>query len=157
MTVDLDRTDWGIIYELQRDGRVPVSRLARRVNLSPSATTERVRRLEAGGVIAGYRAEISLPAVGLPLLAIVRLQHLGSRHEPLHQLLNDRPQVLECLRTTGDDCYQLRIAVTSMEELERLVDELAFHGRTSTALVSSQTIPARGPRAPLAVDVEPAG
>lgn len=155
MTVILDRTDWTILDELQQDGRVPLNKLARRVNLSPSATTERVRRLEANSVITGYRAEVSLLAVGLPLLAVVRLQHSGTRHEPLRQLLHDRPQVLECLRTTGEDCYQLRIAVASMGELERLVDELAFHGQTSTNLVYSQTIPPRGPQAPCAMDAEP--
>ena len=105
-----DATDWSILIELQRDGRIPLTELGRRVNLSASATTERVRRLEATGVITGYRAEIDLAKVGLPVLAVVRLKYPGSQHQPLHRMLEDRSEILECLRTTGDDCYTLKVA-----------------------------------------------
>src|SRR5689334_22198645 len=103
MTESLDATDWAILVELQRDGRLPLTELGRRVNLSPSAATERVKRLETAGVISGYRADINLGKVGFPVLAVVRLKYPGSRHEPLHKLLAERYEILECLRTTGDD------------------------------------------------------
>jgi Lrp/AsnC family leucine-responsive transcriptional regulator len=148
MAGNLDHVDWAIIEQLQGEGRISLSELGRRVNLSPSATTERVRNLEAAGVITGYRAEIDLAKVGYPVLAVVRLKYPGNRHEPLRRLLAERREILECLRTTGDDCYTLKVAATSMEHLETLVDELAGFGSTTTSVVYSQTLPYRGPVAP---------
>jgi Lrp/AsnC family leucine-responsive transcriptional regulator len=148
MTESLDATDWAILVELQRDARLPLTELGRRVNLSASAATERLRRLEAAGVITGYRAEVDLGKVGYPVLAVVRLKYPGSRHEPLHKLLGERSEILECLRTTGDDCYTLKIAAASMAHLEHTMDELAQFGSTTTNVVYSQTLPYRGPREP---------
>ncbi|MGW1197381.1 Lrp/AsnC family transcriptional regulator [Streptomyces sp. NPDC002536] len=145
MTVNLDETDWAIIAQLQQEARISLSELGRRVNLSPSATTERVRNLESSGVITGYHAVVDLAKVGYPVLAVVRLKYPGNRHEPLRRLLAERREILECLRTTGDDCYTLKVAATSMEHLETLVDELAGFGSTTTSVVYSQTLPHRGP------------
>jgi Lrp/AsnC family leucine-responsive transcriptional regulator len=148
MTENLDAIDWLLLAELQRDGRVPLTELGRRVSLSASATTERVKRLEATGVITGYRADIDFSKVGFTLLAVVRLKYPGSQHQPLHRLLDERVEILECLRTTGDDCYTLKVAASSMAHLEQLVNELAQFGNTTTNLVYSQTLPYRGPRGP---------
>lgn len=150
MAENLDATDWAILDELQQDGRIAFTELARRVNLSASATTERVRRLEAAGVVTGYRAEVDLERAGYAALAVVRLKYPGSRHEPLHRMLDERPEILECLRTTGDDCYVLKVAATSMAHLEEVVDALAEFGSTTTNLVFSRTLPLRGPREPRA-------
>ncbi|WP_418958193.1 Lrp/AsnC family transcriptional regulator [Streptomyces tritici] len=148
MAGNLDDVDWAIIEQLQQEARISLSELGRRVNLSPSATTERVRSLETQGVITGYRAEIDLAKVGYPVLAVVRLKYPGNRHEPLRRLLAERREILECLRTTGDDCYTLKVAATSMEHLETLMDELAGFGSTTTSVVYSRTLPYRGPIAP---------
>ncbi|WP_327692778.1 Lrp/AsnC family transcriptional regulator [Streptomyces sp. NBC_00459] len=150
MTESLDATDWAILTEVQRDGRIPFTELARRVNLSASATKERVRRLEEAGVITGYRAEVDPERTGYPVMAVVRLKYPGpgTRHEPLRRLLEERPEILECLRTTGDDCYIMKVAATSMAHLEEIVDELAEFGSTTTNLVLSRTLPLRGPGVP---------
>jgi Lrp/AsnC family leucine-responsive transcriptional regulator len=144
MAADLDELDWAIIGQLQQEGRISLSELGRRVKLSPSATTERVRHLEALGVITGYHAAVDLAKAGYPVLAIVRLKYPGNYHEPLRRLLAERGEILECLRTTGDDCYTLKVAATSMAHLETLVDELAGFGSTTTSVVYSQTLPYRG-------------
>ena len=148
MAVNLDDVDWAIIGQLQQEARASLSELGRRVSLSPSATTERVRRLEALGVITGYHASVDLAKAGYPVLAIVRLKYPGNHHQPLRRLLAERREILECLRTTGDDCYTLKVAATSMEHLEKLVDELAGFGSTTTTVVYSQTLPYRGPDRP---------
>src|SRR5882757_9665160 len=150
MTENLDSTDWAILNELQRDGRIAFTELARRVNLSASATTERVRRLESTEVITGYRAQVHLERAGYAVLAVVRLKYPGNRHEPLHRLLGERLEILECLRTTGDDCYVLKVAATSMAHLEEIIDALAEFGSTTTNLVLSRTLPSRGPQEPRA-------
>ncbi|HSZ47427.1 MAG TPA: Lrp/AsnC family transcriptional regulator [Streptosporangiaceae bacterium] len=148
MAVNLDDVDWAIIDQLQQEARISLSELGRRVNLSPSATTERVRQLEAAGVVAGYHAVLDLTKAGYPVLAVVRLKYPGNHHEPLRRLLAERREILECLRTTGDDCYALKVAATSMEHLETLVGELANFGSTTTSVVYSQTMPYRGPARP---------
>ena len=148
MAVNLDLIDWVIIEQLQREARVSLSELGRRVKLSPSAVTERVRNLESLGVITGYHAMVDLAKVGYPVLAVVRLKYPGNHHQPLRRLLAERREFLECLRTTGDDCYTLKVAATSMEHLETLVDELAGFGSTTTSVVYSQTLPYRGPDRP---------
>lgn len=149
MTETLDPTDWAILAALQDDARMSLTELGRRVNLSASATTERVRRLESVGVITGYRADVDLTKVGYPVLAVVRLKYPGNKHEPLHRLLAERREILECLRTTGDDCYTLKVAAASMPHLEELVNELTEFGSTTTNLVYSQTQPLRGPDKPV--------
>jgi len=145
----LDLLDWQIVEELQADGRLSFKELGRRINLSAPAVAERVRRLEESGVITGYRAEIDLGKTGYPVLAVVQLKYPGSRHEALHKLLGERSEILECLRTTGDDCYTLKVAAASMAHLEHTVDELAQFGSTTTNVVYSQTLPYRGPREPV--------
>ncbi|MFD5248061.1 Lrp/AsnC family transcriptional regulator [Amycolatopsis sp. NPDC058340] len=148
MAETLDATDWAILTELQKDGRLPLTELGKRVSLSASATTERVKRLESAGVITGYRAEVDLEKAGYAVLAVVRLKYPGSKHAPLHKLLAERAEILECLRTTGDDCYSLKIAAPSMGRLEEIVDELALFGSTNTNIVYNQTLPYRGPQGP---------
>ena len=66
----------------------------------------------------------------------------------MRRLLDERREILECLRTTGDDCYTLKVAAASMEHLETLMDELAGFGSTTTSVVYSQTLPYRGPDRP---------
>lgn len=144
MTETLDDTDWAILAELQRDGRVALTELGRRVNLSASAATERVKRMESLGIITGYRATVDLEKLGFGVLALVRLKYPGNQHQPLHRLLAERPEFLECLRTTGEDCYTLRVAATSMRHLEKVIDELTGLGTTTTNIVYTQTLPLRG-------------
>lgn len=146
--MNLDDVDWAIIGEMQQEARVSLSELGRRVKLSPSATTDRVRQLEALGVITGYHAAVDLAKIGYPVLAVVRLKYPGNYHEPLRRLLAERREILECLRTTGDDCYTLKVAATSMQHLEVIMDELAGFGSTTTGVVFSQTLPYRGPDRP---------
>ncbi len=75
MAEELDETDWAILDRLQQDGRISLTELGKGVNLSASATTERVRRLEAAGVITGYGARVDLEKVGYPVMAVVRLKY----------------------------------------------------------------------------------
>ncbi len=149
MAVDLDEMDWQILRQLQADGRISFTELARRVHLSASATTERVRRLESTGVIGGYTARVDLGAVGIALMASVRLKYAGNRHEPFLEHVSANPQYLECLRVTGEDCYIITLAATSMPQLQVFVDDLARFGDTTTSVVYSQSLAHRGPTGPL--------
>lgn len=139
----LDATDWRILEVLQTDGRVTFTALARRIGLSTPATTERVRHLEAAGIIRGYRAELDLNRIGRPLLAIVRLSAVGNVLARVSETMQKLPGVLECYRGTGADSFTAKVAVASVEELERLIDQLTPYGTTSTSIVLSVPVPSR--------------
>lgn len=94
-------------------------------------------------MIRGYHAEVDPARLGYPLLADVRLRYPGRRHQPLRDLLAVRPEVLECFRVTGDACYVMKVAATSMAHLEQVIDELAELGPVTTSVVYSATMTRR--------------
>ncbi|MFI5936708.1 Lrp/AsnC family transcriptional regulator [Actinoplanes sp. NPDC051494] len=145
MTVDpaLDRTDWQLLSELQRDGRASFADLARAVSMSPSAVTERVRRLEETGVIAGYRATIDPDRVGLTVMAFVRLKYPTGNYKPFHALLDTTPEVIEAHHVTGEDCFILKVLTRSMRHLEEVTGRLAGLGAVTTSVVYSSPLTGR--------------
>jgi Lrp/AsnC family leucine-responsive transcriptional regulator len=139
----LDDVDWRILAALQRDGRMSYADLAREVAMSPSALTERVRRLEENGVITGYRAVVVLERVGLPVLAWVRLRYPSGNYGPFHRVMDATPEVLEAHHVTGEDCFLLKVAARSMRHLETVAGRLAALGAITTTIVYSSPLPGR--------------
>jgi Lrp/AsnC family leucine-responsive transcriptional regulator len=140
----LDAVNRRILVELEADGRLSTAELARRVNLSPPAVAERVRRLEQAGVITGYRAVIDPRAVGYPLAAIVRVRPAPRQLPRIAEIAAELPQVVECHRITGDDCFLLTLRLGSMDELEPLLDRFVLYGQTTTSIVQSSPVQPRG-------------
>jgi Lrp/AsnC family leucine-responsive transcriptional regulator len=147
----MDALDRRILANMAADGRVTLQDLAAQVHLGPSATRERLRRLEQRGVITGYRATVDEAAVGYPLEALVEIDlAAGSDMEAFERGLRARPAVVEALHATGDRDYLVRLRCTDTDELHRRVRELKAElgaVRTVTRLVLDQTVPAR-PRLP---------
>lgn len=144
MTVELlDATDWRILTLLQQDGRLSIAALARQVSMSASAVTERVRRLEASGVISGYTATVDPSKLGADILAIVRIRYPTSNYKPLHDVLARSPEILEAHHVTGEDCFVLKVIATSMAGLERTAGKLASLGPITTTIVYSSPIQRR--------------
>jgi Lrp/AsnC family leucine-responsive transcriptional regulator len=141
----LDEVDRKIISELIEDGRVSFAELGRRVNLSSPAVAERVSRLERSGVITGYRAEIDPRALGYQLTAIVRIKPAAGRLPRIPELAAEIPQITECLRITGEDCFFMRVELRSIDELSGLLDRFLVYGQTTTSLVNGSPIPRRDP------------
>jgi len=139
----LDDIDWRILAALQRDGRMSYADLAREVAMSPSALTERVRRLEESGVITGYRAIVDLERVGLPILAWVRLRYPSGNYGPFNRVIDATPEVLEAHHVTGEDCFLLKVAARSMRHLETVAGRLAALGAITTTIVYSSPLPSR--------------
>lgn len=139
----LDTTDHAIIAELQRDGRTSVAQLARAVNLSASATAERVRRLTDAGVITGYSVTVDPEALGYTVTAFVRLAYPSGNYKPFHDLVADMPEVIEAHHVTGADCFIIKVLARSMRDLERITGRLAALGGITTNVVYSSPVPAR--------------
>jgi len=139
----LDDTDWRILTELQRNGRVSFADLARGVAMSPSAVAERVRRLEEAGVISGYRAVVSADRVGLGILAFVRLRYPTGNYRPFHALLDSTPEIVEAHHVTGEDCFVLKVLARSMGHLEQVAGRIGGLGPVTTNVVYSSPLPGR--------------
>jgi Lrp/AsnC family leucine-responsive transcriptional regulator len=144
----LDGINARLIAELRDEPRLSMSELARRVGMSSPAVTERVRRLEEAGVIAGYRIELDPAALGLPLAAYVRVRPNAGQLVNVAELARQIPEVVECHRITGEDCFIVKVYIPAMDQLDRLLDRFLFYGTTTTSIIQSSPVPLRPPPLP---------
>src|SRR3954470_23642040 len=105
---DLDVYDGRILAELQRDARISMAELGRRVHLSQPAVTERVRKLELNGVIKGYRAVVDYQRLGYGIRAVVRVGRV--EYARVIKLIEQSPEVINAFNVTGEDSWILEIA-----------------------------------------------
>jgi Lrp/AsnC family leucine-responsive transcriptional regulator len=141
---NVDGTNRLILSELQGDARVTLAELGRRVGLSAPAVAERLQRMEADGVIRAYRAELDPRALGYSLGAVLRIRPAPRQIHKVAALAQDTPEVTECHRITGEDCFFMRIHVRDVEHLEEVIDRFVTYGQTTTSIVQSSPVPARG-------------
>jgi Lrp/AsnC family transcriptional regulator, leucine-responsive regulatory protein len=153
----LDDVSWRILAALQENARLSYSELGRRVGLTPPAVAERIRRLEESGIITGYRVQLDLDKLGLPLTAIIRLAPRGRPASELSRLLSALPDVLECHHVTGEDCYVMKVAVRSVGHLEGLIERLLQYGESTTSIVLSSPVTHRPIGPPTALKSDLAG
>lgn len=140
----IDQLNRDLLAELQEDARLSMAELGRRVGLSPPAVAERLQRLEEDGVISGYRALVNPRALGLSLTAVVRIRPNTRQLPKVAELARDTPEVVECHRITGEDCYFMRMHLRDVEHLEEVIDQFALYGQTTTSIVQSSPVPLRG-------------
>jgi Lrp/AsnC family transcriptional regulator, leucine-responsive regulatory protein len=145
----LDDTNLRLLAELQSDARLSLAELGRRIGLSPPAVADRLTRLEREGVILGYHARLDPRALGLALTAVIRVKPGPRQLHRVGDLAVETPEVVDCRRITGEDCYILTAHVRSVEHLEEVIDRFAAHGQTTTSIVQSAPVPARGVDLPL--------
>jgi len=145
-----DAANVRLLEELQGDPRLTMTELGRRVGMSSPAVTERVRRLEEAGVIKGYRLDLDPAALGLPLAAYVRVRPNPGRLPEVAELARRIPEVVECHRITGEDCFILKVHLPAMDQLDRLLDRFLLHGVTTTSIIQSSPVPPRLPPLPAA-------
>jgi Lrp/AsnC family transcriptional regulator, leucine-responsive regulatory protein len=129
----LDAHDTRILAELQADARLTMSELGRRVHLSQPAVTERVRKLEAAGVITGYRATVDLRVLGYGIRAMVRVGRTD--YDTVVARIRDTPEVLDAYNVTGEDSWILHIAVVDVPHLDAVISRFCAMADTSTAIV----------------------
>ena len=132
-----------ILALLQADPRMSVSELARRVGMSAPATRERIQRLEEAGIIRGCRLEVDPAALGYPIAAFVRVRPMPGRLPKIAELAAALPQVVECHRITGEDCFILQVRLESLDNLDVILDQFLAYGQTTTSIVQSTPVPPR--------------
>jgi Lrp/AsnC family leucine-responsive transcriptional regulator len=140
----LDAIDIDLLHELEIDARLSLAELGRRVGLSPPAVADRLDRLEQDGVIGSYRAEIDPRALGYQLGVILRIRPAPRELKKVAELAQRTPEVVECHRITGDDCYLMKLHVRDVDHMEEVIDRFAIYGQTTTSIVQSSPVPRRG-------------
>jgi DNA-binding Lrp family transcriptional regulator len=146
----VDDVDRKILAELQRDGRLTLTELAERVNLSVSPCHRRLRALERSGAIAGYRAQLDAGALGLTFEALVFVTMRYEDRETVaefEQRVTEIPHVLQAQRLFGDPDYLLRVVTRDLPAYQQLYDEhlatLPGVQRLSSTLVMKSIVEAR--------------
>ena len=139
----LDEVNRSLLSELHEDPRMTMSALARRVGMSAPAVTERVQRLERAGVITGYRLEVDPAALGLPVTAFARVRPSPGQLPRVAELARSLPEVTECHRITGEDCFLIKVHGASVADLEAVLDRFLSFGQTVTSIVVSTPVPPR--------------
>ncbi len=141
---EIDDIDRRLLDELQQDARLSLAELGRRVGLSSPAVAERLQRLERDGAIRGYRAELDPALLGFPLTAVIRIRPAPRQLQMIAEIARAAPEVVQCDRITGEDCYLLKAFIRSVTHLEELIDQFTPFGQTTTSIVQSSPVPARG-------------
>jgi Lrp/AsnC family leucine-responsive transcriptional regulator len=140
----LDDANLRLLAELQQDARLSFAELGRRVGLSSPAVAERLARLEETGVIKGYRAEIDPRAVGYTLGVVIRIRPAPRELHKVAELAQRTPEVVECHRITGEDCYFMKAFVRDVDHLEEVIDQFAIYGQTTSSIMQKSPVPGRG-------------
>lgn len=144
--IELDETDRRLIEALDRNARTSTADLARLVGLSPQSTADRVRRLEDLRVIAGFTVKLDPAALGLGIAAYIRVRPAMGELPRVAKLLAEIPEIVECDRVTGDDCFIAKVFVARVEDLERVIDRLLPYAQTNTSIVQSTPVLRRQPK-----------
>ncbi|MBB5790834.1 Lrp/AsnC family transcriptional regulator [Jiangella mangrovi] len=133
----LDAVDRVILGQLLRIGKSPLHILARRAGLSVSAMSVRVRRLEEAGIIAGFRAQLDLDAVGRPVQAVVRVGLAPATDRPIFEKwLSGRSAVTAAWQLAGDADYVVHLACHDIAGLDEELNELKERGGAATTSTS---------------------
>ncbi|MGI8854406.1 MAG: Lrp/AsnC family transcriptional regulator [Thermomicrobiales bacterium] len=139
----LDAMNLRLLAHLQENPRLTMSELGRRVAMSSPAVTERVRRMEEAGIIAGYRLDIDPSALGLPVAAYIRVRPSPGQLPKIAELASQIAEVVECHRVTGEDCFIIKVHLPAMDQLDRVLDRFLLYGMTTTSIIQSSPIPLR--------------
>jgi len=138
-----DHKNITLLRLLEKNPRAPISQLARRIEMSNPAVKERIVRLEETGILAGYRLELNPKELGYNVTAFVRIRPLPGHLNNVAELAKKIPEVTECHRVTGEDCFILKVFLKEIPDLDRVLDKFLAHGQTTTSIVQSSPVAPR--------------
>jgi Lrp/AsnC family leucine-responsive transcriptional regulator len=142
-TALLDAYGRKLLDELQANARLSLAELGRRIGLSPTATAERHKQMEETGILAGYTIEIDREALGLEVMAFIRMSCPGQHYHRFVDYVQTLEEVRECHHLTGGDDFLLKVTTSSMADLEALIEALLPYGNPVTSLVLSTPVERR--------------
>jgi Lrp/AsnC family leucine-responsive transcriptional regulator len=143
--VHLDPLSQRLLALLQEDPRANPTELARRLQVSPPTVRERLARLEDAGVILGFRVVLDPVALGLPVAAWVRVRPGPGQLPKIAALAEATPEVSECYRISGEDCFLMQVHVPTIQDLEGVLDRFLRHGQTTSSFVVATPVAPRVP------------
>jgi len=139
----MDKVDIQLLELLQKDSRMTVSELSKRLNLSRPSIAERMLRMQEQGVIEEYSARISLKAIGRNTLLFIQLKLSNQSPLAFEQKIANDTDIIECHRVTGETDYFIKAAVNNMDDMTLLINRLMFFGNINTSIVIMSPIPYR--------------
>ena len=143
--VDLDAIDLKVLRLLEKDARISTAELARAVGLSAPSVAERIRKLQENGVIGAYTVRINPAALGMKLSAWLRIRPVPGQLSVVADIIRDLPEIAQCDRVTGEDCFIALAHFGSVSELERVIDRIIPYAMTNTAIIQSSPVEPRSP------------
>ena len=139
----MDQTDQELLRLLSVDARMSLKSLSDEVGMSSPAVAERLQKLQENDVIRAFTLDLNAEAMGYPMVAIVRIRPLPGKLLAVERLLQEIPEVAECDRVTGDDCFVARVYLRSIQHLDEVLNRIIDKAQTSTSIVKSQVVKRR--------------
>ncbi len=109
--------------------------------MSNPAVKERVLRLEESGILSGFRLELNPKELGYYVMAFVRVHPLPGHLNKIAELAQSIPEITECYRITGEDCFIMKVYLREISNLDRVLDRFLAHGQTTTSIVQPSPVP----------------
>lgn len=136
----IDKLNWSILGELQKNARVSFSEIGRKIGLTSPAVAERVKKMEDAGIIHSYRTHLSPQKAGYQLKAIITLRAFTGRLKAFLETVKGFQEVVNCYRITGNENIIMEVVLHDQVHLEKLIDKLITYGETRTHIVLSNVI-----------------
>jgi len=136
----IDRLNWKILEELQKNARISFSEIGRKVGLTSPAVAERVKKMEDSGVINSYKVNISPQKTGYQLRAVITLRAFTGRLKAFLETVKTFKEVVNCYRITGNENIIMEVILHDQDHLEKLIDRLITYGETRTHIILSNVI-----------------
>jgi len=135
-----DEIDVMILSELEKNSRLSIRELSKRINLSPSSVTERVKRLEDNRIIEGYTITINKKNLGLSIDCIIKITMKNGEYEPFKNFIKDYNRSEWCYRIAGDGCFLVKLSVKDLSDIEEFINEVSPYATTSTYIAFSEVV-----------------
>ncbi|KOR79199.1 transcriptional regulator [Bacillus sp. FJAT-21352] len=132
--MELDNIDFQILRSLSENSRIQWKDLGEQIHMTGQAVGNRIKKLEESGVIKAYSLIVDEMKLGLIYTAFVIIYMKTANHDPFIRFINDRNEVVQAHRVSGEGCYHLKIKVKSQEQLNLLLNKLLDHGNYSLNL-----------------------
>jgi len=136
----MDQIDYKIIEELQKNARITISQISKKVNLAPPTVSERIIKLEEKGVIEGYSAKLNLEQMGYHIICFVRVEVARNQEDSFIQFCQVNNEILECHLVFGKSSFLLKVGAPNVTKLESFFEGFHKFGETQSQIILKEII-----------------